>query len=308
MRLVSYAYQSDTRIGATKQGFIIDLLRASQYINWQAQGHHDLTNSLKDMMTLLRSGEDTWSALFNTYEVTSKDISVNPSPLINTDILIPFDAVQLLAPLPAPGKIICIAGNFPQIGNHKKPDYPTVFIKPTSTINGPGKPVLLSDITRNVAIEVELGIVIGKMTRNIGPEQAYTSVAGYVLANDIGDRVIEKRTSQWTSGKMFDTFTPIGPWLLTKDELPSPNKLEMISLLNEKLVQKGSTSDMFFTCEEIISYLSELTTLQPGDLILMGSPKIIGNSPNPEVSLSDGDVITIRIEGLGELTNPVQKE
>ncbi len=307
MRLVSYAYQSDIQIGAVIERYIIDLQRASQIAFRKADGNHQIIK-LQNMMTLLASCEDNWTALFDIYEWISKEILIDPSTLINLGVLIPEDAVQLLAPLPMPGKIICIAGNFPSMENQIKPEYPTVFMKPTSTINGPEQPVLLSDITTNVAIEVELGIVIGKLTRHIPAEQALKSVAGYLLANDIGDRVIEKRTSQWTSGKMFDSFTPIGPRLVTKDEIPSPNKLEMISLLNGELVQKGNTSDMFFRCEEIISYLSDLTTLQPGDIILMGSPKCIGNMPNPEVSLADGDIISISIEGLGELTNPVLKE
>ena len=169
-------------------------------------------------------------------------------------------------------------------------------------------PIFLTDMTQNVAIEVELALVINKPARHINVNDALSCVAGYILANDIGDRDLEKRTSQWTSGKMFDSFTPMGPWLITKDEIPDPNALEMTSLVNGKVVQKGNTSEMFFNCSELISILSDLTTLYPGDVILTGSTKSMDGIANPTVSLTPGDTVSINIEGLGVLSNPVIKE
>jgi 2-keto-4-pentenoate hydratase/2-oxohepta-3-ene-1,7-dioic acid hydratase in catechol pathway len=308
MRLVTYSNRSKKCLGAVKQNHIIDLHAANQYVYGANSALSPLSNALQTMTLLLESGEECWDALHNLYQIISEDLSNETNHFLKKRILIPYEDVQLLAPFSEPGKIICIAGNYPSLDNDKKPDYPTVFLKPSSTVTGPGMPIRLSELTKDVAIEVELGIVIRKQTRHVSIEESDSSIAGYILANDVGDRVLEKRTTQWTSGKMFDTFTPLGPWLVTKDEILTPENLEMMSIINGKVIQKGNTADMFFDCKEIISILSDLTTLQPGDIILTGSPKCIEKHPNPEISLSEGDLVTIKIGGLGQLSNPVQKE
>jgi acylpyruvate hydrolase len=129
-----------------------------------------------------------------------------------------------------------------------------------------------------------------------------------MVANDLGDRDLEKRASQWTTGKMMDSFTPLGPALVTCDELPEPGRLSLHTLLNGKMVQQGNTADMYFDVPYLISYISSLTTLLPGDIILTGSPKMMGTVPAPSIALRPGDLIEVEIDGLGRLSNPVIEE
>jgi acylpyruvate hydrolase len=225
-----------------------------------------------------------------------------------SDIFVDFQHLSMLPPLPKPGKVICIAGNFPAAGKLTSPDYPIIFLKPSSSITGPGKPIWISENTTSVAYEVELAIVMAKRARRIEIQHALSYIGGYTLANDLGDRVLEKRTSQWTSGKMFDSFTPLGPSLVTPDEVPDISNLPMETWVNGQQVQKGDTGAMFFSPQYLISYLSHLTTLEPGDVILTGSPKLMNGEQAPTVALKPGDTVRVVIDGLGELINPVQEE
>jgi 2-keto-4-pentenoate hydratase/2-oxohepta-3-ene-1,7-dioic acid hydratase in catechol pathway len=160
----------------------------------------------------------------------------------------------------------------------------------------------------NVAYEVELAVVIGRRCRQVSPEDALDNVAGYTLANDMGDRVLEKRTTQWASGKMFDTFTPLGPVMVTRDELNPFDTLEMSTHLNGNLVQHGFITGMFFNVPDLVSIISELTTLYPGDVLLCGSPKMIDDKPNPSIAIKPGDLIEVSIEKLGTLSNQAISE
>lgn len=216
--------------------------------------------------------------------------------------------VTILAPIPRPGKVICVAGNYPSQVNAQRPDFPTIFLKPSGGVIGDHQAIILPAIADSVAYEVELAIVIGKRGRNISHHQSQALIAGFTMANDLGDRLLEKRTSQWTSGKMFDTFTPMGPYLVTPDELGDPGDLAIFTKVNDQIVQKGNTADMFFDVPTLVCYLSTLTTLEVGDVILTGSPKLMDNEPNPVVSLLPGDTVRVGVAGLGTLTNPVISE
>jgi acylpyruvate hydrolase len=169
-------------------------------------------------------------------------------------------------------------------------------------------PVWIPAIASSVACEVELAVVIGRRAHNLAEEDTSAYIAGYTLANDIGDRLLEKRTSQWTSGKMFDSFTPMGPAIVTSDEIENPHNLRMQTHVNDQQVQTGNTGEMFFTVSYLVRYLSTLTTLEPGDLILTGSPKMMGTEAGPSVSLKPGDTVRISIDCLGELVNPVRED
>ena len=235
--------------------------------------------------------------------------SLNQENEIHADtIRIDINNVTLLAPIPRPGKVICLAGNFPAPGKKDKPEYPTVFLKPSGGVIGSGQVVFIPEVANNVAYEVELAVVIGKRSRNLNTEEVDSAIAGYTIANDIGDRSLEKRTSQWTTGKMFDTFTPMGPVLITPDELTDPGNLPMFTKVNSKLLQNGSTANMFFDVNELVCYLSTLTTLEVGDVILTGSPKLMDGNPNPMWNLSPGDLVEVNIDKLGSLINPVKSE
>lgn len=218
-------------------------------------------------------------------------------------ILFEFNTVTLLPPISRPGKVICIGGNYPSAQDKNGPEFPTVFLKPASGVAADQMEVCLPTIAQNVACEVELAVVIGKTGHNLSLEETANVIIGYTLANDLGDHSIEKRTSQWTSGKMFDGFTPMGPVLFTPCELMQYDGLKLYTKVNGMTVQQGSTSQMFFDVAYLVSYLSTLTTLEPGDVILTGSPKTINGQPNPAYALKPGDTIEIGIEKLCSLWN-----
>jgi 2-keto-4-pentenoate hydratase/2-oxohepta-3-ene-1,7-dioic acid hydratase in catechol pathway len=224
---------------------------------------------------------------------------------------IPLSLVQLLPPVLEPGKIICVGMNYPPpVGDQDwtPPAYPVLFHKVSSSLIGFGAAIRLPAISQHVLYEGELAIVIGSEAKNIPVERALEVVAGYSIANDVGAADIEGRSSQWASGKMFDTFCPLGPALVTADEIPEPDNVEIKTTLNERVVQQSSTREMIFSVPYLISYISQLTTLQPNDLILTGSPKRAADQPDPRIPLKAGDTIQIEIEGLGVLINHVVNE
>lgn len=190
----------------------------------------------------------------------------------------------------------------------KRPDYPVLFHKVSTALTGHRTPIVLPAISQEVEYEGELAVAIGRRAKNIREEEALETIAGYTVANDIGARDVQERSSQWTSGKMFDTFCPLGPVLASKIEAPEPNQLRLETRLNGTLVQSASTAEMIYLVPYLLSYISSLTTLEPGDLILTGSPKRVGDEPDPRTLLQPGDEIAVTIENLGSLCNPVVRE
>jgi len=193
----------------------------------------------------------------------------------------------------------------------KAPESPVLFIKGTNSLIGPGDTILLPKAGPDeVDYEAELVIVIGKKAKNVSPKEAMEYVLGYTCANDVSARdwQMVRQKKQWARGKSFDTFCPLGPYIATKDEVPDPNNLRIQSLLNGKVMQDSNTSDMLFSVAEIVSDVSQSLTLLPGSVILTGTPEGVGFVRKPPVFLRQGDVITIIIEKLGELTNPVGNE
>jgi 2-keto-4-pentenoate hydratase/2-oxohepta-3-ene-1,7-dioic acid hydratase in catechol pathway len=188
------------------------------------------------------------------------------------------------------------------------PEYPILFLKPATSIIGPGQVIVLPRISKQVDYEGELAVVIGRTGKNIPQQNALDYVAGYTCANDVSAHDIEFRTSQWTSGKMLDTFCPLGPVMVTADEIPDPNSLRLKTLLNGQTVQDASTADMVFPPAFLVSYISSLATLEAGDVILTGTPAGIGCNRKPQVFLKAGDHVGVEIEGIGTLTNPVVAE
>ena len=308
MRLITFEKQKKQRLGIWLKDGVIDLQNAISILPGIIENKEEIVAGCSNMLALLNEPAEIWSGLLKLEPLIINDRKRYLDSLLREKIFFPLDHIDLLAPIPVPGKVICVAGNYPAPGISHKPDYPNIFLKPSSSVTGPNKPIWASMMTKNIAYEVELAVVMGRQAHLVSRENAMQYIAGYTLANDVGDRVLEKRSSQWTSGKMFNSFTPMGPWLITKDEVPHPGTLEMSTFVNEKVVQKGNTSEMFFDISELISILSSLTTLVPGDVILTGSPKMMGEQPNPTVFLSPGDRVTIKIDILGELTNPVREE
>ena len=210
-----------------------------------------------------------------------------------------------------PGKIICVGLNYPPLDRTDSwtvPPYPILFHKPASGLVGSGSAIVLPRISQQVLYEGELAVVIGTRAKNISMESALEIVAGYTIANDIGAADIESRSSQWASGKMFDTFCPLGPSLTPSDEIPNPNELKIKTILNRSVVQDGNTREMIFDVPYLVHYISQLTTLEPNDVILTGSPKRAGDLPDPRTPLKQGDTISVEIEDLGILINTVVAE
>ena len=192
------------------------------------------------------------------------------------------------------------------------PKYPMVFMKAPTAAQNPGDPIVLPRYLRSdkVDFEAELGVVIGRPCKNVTPEEALSYVLGYVCANDVSARdwQKEKGGGQFCRGKTFDTFCPVGPCLATADEIPDPSKLTIRSFVNEDKMQESGTDDMIFDVPTLISFLSGSTTLLPGTLILTGTPSGVGEARDPKTYLVPGDEVTVEIDGVGILTNPVVEE
>ncbi|MDM0077364.1 fumarylacetoacetate hydrolase family protein [Variovorax sp. J2P1-59] len=207
-------------------------------------------------------------------------------------------------PVASVGKFIAIGLNYADHAAESGmpiPKEPVVFTKAISCIQGPNDPVMLPKGSVKGDWEVELGVVIGTRARYVSQKDALNYVAGYCTINDVSEREWQlERGLTWDKGKGFDTFGPIGPWLVTRDEVPNPQKLAMWLDLNGKRVQTGSTKTMIFNVAKLVSYVSQLNTLEPGDIITTGTPPGVGMGMKPPVFLKKGDVMTLGIEGLGE--------
>ncbi len=220
-------------------------------------------------------------------------------------------SVKLSAPIPRPPKIICIGLNYLDHAAESKmtiPDVPTVFAKFPTAVTGPGHPIVLPRNSTKPDYEAELAVVIGQGGRHIPEEKWRDHVFGYTCFNDVSARDFQMATSQWMMGKTFDTFAPFGPAIVTADEVEDPHNLEISLELNGETMQRSNTSEMIFRIPRLIAHLSSVFTLEPGDIIATGTPPGVGFAQKPPRWLHGGDVVTVRISGVGELTNPVMSE
>jgi len=221
---------------------------------------------------------------------------------------------KILAPI-EPASILCIGLNYRDHATETKgtpPEYPILFMKAPSSAQNPGDPILIPTHQKSerVDYECELAVVIGKSCKNVSREKALEYVLGYTCANDVSARdwQIKYGGTQWCKGKTFDTFCPLGPVLVTADEIPHPDDLNIRTILNGEVMQNSSTANMIFDVPTLISFLSGSTTLRPGTVILTGTPSGVGMAREPKVWLKPGDIVTIEISGIGQLTNPVALE
>jgi len=217
-------------------------------------------------------------------------------------------ALELGPCVPNPGKIICVGLNYRKHAeetNAPVPEYPILFNKFNNTVSAHGDAIAIPRASQKVDYEAELVIVMGKTTKYIGKEAALDHVLGYCNVNDLSARDLQMRTPQWLLGKTCDGFSPLGPYLVTADEVGNPNELAIKTIVNGEVRQQSNTNDMIFYCDEIVSYISQHFTLSPGDIILTGTPEgvVLGYPPEKQVYLKAGDVVTIEIEKLGSLTN-----
>jgi 2-keto-4-pentenoate hydratase/2-oxohepta-3-ene-1,7-dioic acid hydratase in catechol pathway len=228
-------------------------------------------------------------------------------PLATTDSRLPLDSVKLTAPVNRPGKIIAIGLNYADHaaeGNISSPKEPLIFAKFPNSIIGPDTAITWSSkMTEKVDFEAELAVIIGERTTNCSPETALNKVLGYTCGNDVSARDLQFGDKQWVRGKSLDSFCPIGPWIVTADEIKNPQALTISSRLNGEIMQRSSTANMIFPVAKLVSYLSRHFTLEPGDIIMTGTPSGVGVFREPPIFMHHKDLIEIVISGIGTLKN-----
>jgi 2-keto-4-pentenoate hydratase/2-oxohepta-3-ene-1,7-dioic acid hydratase in catechol pathway len=219
--------------------------------------------------------------------------------------------VTLLAPIPRPPKFICVGLNYRDHAREagmEIPTVPTIFNKFTNVVIGPGTPIVLPKVSKRPDYEAEFAFVIGAGGRNISASDALHHVFGYTIVNDVSARDYQMVTSQWLMGKTFDTFAPMGPWIVTRDEIADPHALDISLEIGGEILQHSNTRELVFGVPALIEYLSSVVTLEPGDVVATGTPAGVGFARKPPRYLRAGDDVVIRIQGIGELRNPVIDE
>lgn len=222
-----------------------------------------------------------------------------------------FHEVRLLAPVLNPHKIICIGLNYRdhcEENNQPIPEKPIIFAKFPNAITGPDSSILLPRISKKVDYEAELAVIIGKKGKRIPEDKALEYVAGYTCANDVSARDLQFGDGQWVRGKTLDTFLPLGPYLVTPEEIPDPHHLAIRCTVNGQVLQDSNTRHLIFNIPKLIAFISQAITLQPGDLISTGTPAGVGAFRKPPIFLKPGDKVTVSIERIGDLTNWVMEE
>jgi 2,4-diketo-3-deoxy-L-fuconate hydrolase len=212
-------------------------------------------------------------------------------------------------PIERPGKIVCVGLNYRDHAEEQGaplPEAPLLFAKWQNALIGPGDPIVIPPVVTKCDYEAELGVVIGATVRDVSAENALDAVAGYICVNDVSARDLQFADGQWTRGKSPDTFCPVGPRLVPRDDVPDPQALAIRAILNGQTMQESTTANMVFGVAELIAYITRTITLEPGDLIATGTPAGVGAFRKPPVFMRPGDEITIEIEGVGSLTNPVE--
>jgi 2,4-didehydro-3-deoxy-L-rhamnonate hydrolase len=220
----------------------------------------------------------------------------------------PLADVELKCPIDRGASIICVGLNYRDHAEETgatPPDQPVLFAKLTSSLVGPDEPIAIPDVSQNVDFEAELGVVIGRRTHKVSPIEARSQILGYTCVNDISARDLQLGDGQWMRGKSLDTFCPVGPWIVTSDEIPDPQNLRIRCLVDDEVMQDSSTANMLFDVDSIISHISQAITLEPGDLIATGTPAGVGFTRQPPRYLTSGNVVSVEIERIGALTNPV---
>ncbi|MBB3111303.1 2-keto-4-pentenoate hydratase/2-oxohepta-3-ene-1,7-dioic acid hydratase in catechol pathway [Paenibacillus phyllosphaerae] len=289
MKLVTLQQDGSHKLGVKTDGGIIDLAAALQ--------EYPGGPAYRDVMDVIEGGSAAVAAL-EAYIAT----------LPAEAYLVDEEQVQWGPCVTRPNKIICVGLNYRKHAeetNAPIPAYPILFNKFNNTLTGHGKEIAIPKVTKELDYEAELVIVIGKQAKAVSKEEALDYVFGYCAVNDLSARDLQMRTAQWLLGKTCDDFSPLGPYLVTADEVGNPNELAIKATVNGEVRQNSNTSDMIFHCDEIVSYISQHMTLVPGDIILTGTPEgvVLGYPKEKQVYLQPGDVVTIEIEKLGALTN-----
>jgi len=281
------------------------------------------------LVTFTHNNETRVGAVIGNHVVDSKDNGLIPTNMIaflsagtaalvamqqqidSGDHRIALQDVKLQAPVPRPGKFLGVGLNYADHIDEtglEKPEYPTFFTKQSSCVIGDGEAIHLPTVSDKLDYEGELAFVIGKRCKHVTVEQAHEVIAGFTIVNDVTVRDWQFRTPTWTIGKSFDTHGPMGPWLVTSDEISDPHNLDLKTWIDDEKRQNSNTRHMIFNCYELIAYLSQAMTLEPGDVISTGTPSGVGVKMKPRGYLKSGQTVRIEIEGIGMLSNPVIDE
>ncbi|MDD2864181.1 MAG: fumarylacetoacetate hydrolase family protein [Methylococcales bacterium] len=280
MKLATFIYQNQTHIGAVVDNHMVDGLADASLPT--------------DMIEFLEQGD---SALQRMQALIATEKN-----------RIPLADVKLLAPIPRPRKFLGIGLNYADHVDEtglEKPEYPMFFTKQSSCVIGQGDAIQIPPVSEKVDYEGELAFVIGKKCKNVSGENAHYVIAGFTIANDVTVRDWQFRTPTWTLGKSFDTHGPLGPWIVTADEISNPHALNLKTWVDNELRQNSNTCYMMFNCYEMIAYLSQAMTLEVGDVITTGTPSGVGVKMKPRGYLKPGQTVKIEIEGIGTLSNSV---
>ena len=309
MRLVSYRSNREVRIGSVVDQQVIDLNLAYELM-LESQGKLRAKQIAEaflpaNMVEFLQGGEESHAI---AKEVTQFALDYLKNS--NTKVIHSLEEVKMDAPVLNPGKIICVGHNYREhileMGR-EIPEIPVIFAKYANTVIGPQDDIPFFPISEQLDYEAEFAFVIGKPARNVKQDDALEYVAGYTIVNDVTYRDIQRRTIQWLQGKTVEGSAPMGPWLVTKEDIPDPSGLEIVLTVNGEERQHANTSSLVFTVQYLVEFLSNLTTLEPGDVILTGTAGGVGVAMNPPTFLQDGDVVRIEIDQIGVLENRVKK-
>ncbi len=284
MKLITFSRAGEGPV----PGVLID----SKVVSLRAAGFPDL-------MSVLAAGREG---------IDAAEGFVNDAP---SAAVAPLAGVTLLAPIPRPPKLICVGLNYRDHAIESKaeiPGVPTIFNKFPQVVIGPGAPIVLPKNSERPDYEAELAFVIGRGGRHIAGGDWRQHVAGYTIVNDVSARDFQMATTQWLMGKTFDTFAPMGPWIVTADEVEDPHALDIALEINGEELQRSNTRELIFRIPELVQYLSSVFTLEPGDVVSTGTPAGVGFARKPPRWLRAGDTVTIRVSGVGELSNPVVAE
>jgi acylpyruvate hydrolase len=308
MKLINFTVAGYTRAGAIVDNKVIDLNYAYQ-AQLKAEGKYRYEAIAKAYVPdntdeLYQGGKESLILAQNAIDF----ILANPGSF-DKKVIYKIEEVKVEAPVQKPGKIICVGHNYREhileMGR-EIPSNPVIFAKFANTILGPEDDIPHYPISDQLDYEAEFTFVVGKQARNVAEEDALDYVAGYTITNDVTYRDIQRRTLQWLQGKTVDGSAPMGPYLVTSDELQNPAGLDVVLKVNGEVRQKTNTANLVFSVQKLVSFLSNLMTLEPGDVVLTGTPGGVGVAMNPPQFLKDGDVVRIEIDQIGALENKVK--
>ncbi|HVA01434.1 MAG TPA: fumarylacetoacetate hydrolase family protein [Terriglobia bacterium] len=320
MKFVTYESGGQPRVGVVQDGRIFDVRRVIRYLESgrvprlvsQRTDFKRASRTLReggfaprDMIELLALGKASRKALGVVVAALAKSLDPVQAP---RGIFTPLAKARLLAPISRPGKITCVGLNYADHAkeqNARSLERPIFFLKGGNTICGPGDPIRLPVNSTQIDYEAEFAVVIGKKGRLIPEEKAYEYVAGYMILNDVSARDMQYGDRQWFRGKSCDTFGPTGPWIVTPEEIPDPQRLRISLTLNGEKMQDSNTAELIYKIPFLISYLSQSLTWEAGDILATGTPGGVGHYRQPPRYLQPGDTVSVSVEGVGTLCNPV---